>query len=230
MKYATESSLTEQGFSLVEMAVVLVVVGLILGAIVVPLSAQMDQRHHTETRQRMNEIKEALIGFVILNGRFPCPSVETDPAKEAFGVEAASCKSSLTGEGYLPWKTLGVYDTDAWGVVQASAAGNMAGYWRYRIDGNFSVPFDLAGKCQDNLQVRDSHGNLLMASAGDAERAVAIIYSTGKNRKPDGENASYESKDALYQSDVQSPGFDDQLIWIGRPFLMHRMVAAGKLP
>lgn len=230
MRYAARKNKFSQGFSLVEMAVVLVILGLMLGAIVVPLSAQMEQHNYAETRQRINDIKEALIGFALLNGRFPCPSVETDPAKETFGIEAVSCKSGMSSEGYLPWKTLGVYDTDAWGEAQATAAGNMVGYWRYRVDGNFSVPFALTEKRQDNLQVRDSNGNLLMAAASDAERAVAIIYSTGKNRKPDGENASYETKDAIYQSDVQSTGFDDHLIWIGRPLLMHRMVAAGKLP
>ena len=59
---------------------------------------------------------------------------------------------------------------------------------------------------------------------------MAIIYSTGKNRLADGENADYEVSNGVYESDVQSTDFDDHLVWISRPLLMNRMVSAGKLP
>jgi hypothetical protein len=40
----------------------------------------------------------------------------------------------------------------------------------------------------------------------------------------------YEGTSGTYQADVPSTTFDDILIWISRPLLMNRMVAAGKLP
>ncbi len=36
------------GFSLVEMAIVLVILGLMLGGLVLPLTAQIDQNHRTQ--------------------------------------------------------------------------------------------------------------------------------------------------------------------------------------
>jgi hypothetical protein len=41
---------------------------------------------------------------------------------------------------------------------------------------------------------------------------------------------SFETTGGVYQSDVPGPNFDDILIWISRPILFNRMVAAGKLP
>ena len=216
------------GFTLVEMAVVLVIVGLMLGGLIGPISAQMEQRSYLETRQRLGEIKEALLGFAILNGRLPCPSTTVDPASALFGVEDATCPlAGATTDGYLPWKTLGVTATDAWGSGQTSATAGMVGYWRYRIDRNFAVAFNMTTSFSvDALKVQDSVGNSLTTT----ERPVAIVYSTGKNRSPDGANASYEAATGVYESDAQSPAFDDVVMWLGRPLLMNRMVAAGKLP
>lgn len=218
-----------QGFTLVEMAVVLVILGLIFGGLFVPLSAQIDQRNYSETRQRMSEIKEALIGFAMIHGRFPCPSTVTDPTSLGFGVETAPCSSGATSEGYLPWKTLGVYETDAWGEVQKTSTGGMVGYWRYRVDREFSDVFNMttAFSVVDALKVQDSAGNALTT---DTERPVVIFYSTGKNRSADMENADYEVTKGVYESDVESSVFDDHVAWISRPLLMNRMVAAGKLP
>ena len=53
----------QAGFTLVEMAIVLMIVGLLLGGLLVPLSAQMEQRNVTETRKQLDEIQQALIGY-----------------------------------------------------------------------------------------------------------------------------------------------------------------------
>lgn len=215
------------GFTLVEMAVVLVIFGVMIGGLVVPLTAQQDQRNYTETRLKLNEIREALIGFAVLNGRLPCPSTQTDPAHANYGQEDASCTAAVLTEGYLPWKTLGVAEMDAWGVRRTASTSPWTGYWRYRVDRNFSVAFALTTNFSaDALAVQDSGGNLLSGT----ERPVFIVYSAGKNLVADGENADYESAAGLYQSDAVSTAYDDLLIWAGRPLLMNRMVMAERLP
>ena len=64
-----------RGFTLIEMAIVLMIVGLLLGGMLVPLSAQMDQRNISDTQKSLSEIKEALIGYAMANGRLPCPAI-----------------------------------------------------------------------------------------------------------------------------------------------------------
>jgi len=56
------------GFSLVELAIVLIIVALLLSSLLSPLSAQIDQRNYNETQQQISEIREALIGFAVANG------------------------------------------------------------------------------------------------------------------------------------------------------------------
>jgi len=220
--------LAKSGFSLLEMTVVLLILGLLIAGMLMPLQAQWEYSKRQQTTKALAEIKEALIGFAILNGRFPCPSFVTDPAHIAFGVAAATCpRASATSEGYLPWKTIGVNETDAWGITQRTDTGSMHGYWRYRIDENYVGIFSFATQFSDQLQIRNSVGHILTTTS---ERPIAVIYSTGKNLHADGENADYEATAGVYQSDVQSTSFDDMLIWITRPLLMNRMVSAGKLP
>lgn len=217
------------GFSLLEMTVVLLILGLLMGGMLMPLQAQWEYSKRQQTIKALAEIKEALIGFAILNGRFPCPSMSTDPASVEFGVEAISCpQASASADGYLPWKTLGVAETDGWGIAQHASSGGMVGYWRYRVDRKFAIAFDMTTTFSvDALKVQDNAGNSLTTTT---ERPIAIIYATGKNLHADGENADYEASAGVYQSDAQSANFDDILIWITRPLLMNRMVSAGKLP
>lgn len=218
-----------RGFSLVEMAVVLVIFGLLLGALVLPLSGQLDAKKYSETRQDLENIKSALIGFAVLYGRLPCPSTISDPTDANYGVEITPC-NALTGEGFLPWKTLGVSETDAWSGDRIDAAS--PGLWRYRVNSNFSNATTLftistPSNGVENLMVRNTAGNNLTTTS---ENPVALVFSAGKNLVADGENATFESVNAFYQSDLPSTAFDDQLVWIGRPMLISRMIAASKLP
>ena len=225
------------GFTLIEMAVVLFIITLLLGSILVPLTTQVEQRKISETRKALEEIREALIGFAVINGRLPCPDTDTNPAGAGYGLEEAACAANPTAEGYLPWKTLGVADMDAWGIKRTATASPRIGDWRYRVDRNFAVTFNLSTACNssDQLTVRDSAGNALHSTAACTaspapERPIAIVYSAGPNTTPDGQNASFEGTSGVYQADVPSPTFDDILIWIARPTLFNRMVAASKLP
>ena len=86
---------SQNGFTLIEMAIVLMIVGLLLGGLLVPLSAQMDQRNISDTQKAMSEIKEALIGYAMANGRLPCPAVPTTPTGQtASGVSAGTCSAT----------------------------------------------------------------------------------------------------------------------------------------
>ena len=67
----------QAGFTLIELAVVIVVIALLLGSILVPLTSQVEQRKVLETQKTLDEIKEALIGFAMINGRLPRPATSS---------------------------------------------------------------------------------------------------------------------------------------------------------
>ena len=225
------------GFTLVEMAIVLVIVALLLGGLLPVISSQIEQQRRNETRKNLDEIQQALIGYAIINGTLPCPSTTTDPADTAnYGIAPPTCSVNPTTEGFLPWKTLGVPEVDAWGIKQSST---MKGYWRYRVDRNFAAPFALStGFSADKLSVVNNSNSLITpATSGclslnpTSECPIAIVFSTGPNLTADGKNSSPNTEvPGVFQSDVPSASFDDILIWISRPQLFNRMVTAGTLP
>jgi type II secretory pathway pseudopilin PulG len=68
------------GFTLMELAIVLFIVSLLIGGMLMPLSAQHEIRGRQETDKALATIREALIGFVVVNGRLPCPAVASIPS------------------------------------------------------------------------------------------------------------------------------------------------------
>lgn len=116
------------GFTLVELAVVIAIVALLLGALLTPLATQHQLRKNKEAERELREIKEALIGFAVTNGRLPCPDTDASPD----GIEnppPPGVPPCTAEEGLLPWQTLGVAATDPWGRI-----------YRYRVSPEFTFP------------------------------------------------------------------------------------------
>ncbi|MFM9966975.1 MAG: type II secretion system protein [Burkholderiales bacterium] len=112
------------GFSLVELAVVMMVIGLLLAGAMIPLSTQLEVRSVTETQRILEQIKESITGFAQTNGYLPCPALgtlatgATNAGIEDRGAISGTCNST---SGVVPWATLGVPEADAW--------GNRFSYW-----------------------------------------------------------------------------------------------------
>jgi prepilin-type N-terminal cleavage/methylation domain-containing protein len=128
-----------RGFSLLEVAIVLVIVAILLTSVGVPLASQVQARRVEETRKMLEEAKEALLGFAMANGRFPCPAfvnaATNSGGRESFCVAATgTCVGSETTtaqahgncsnfyNGFLPASTLGLSPLDDQGFLQDSWA------------------------------------------------------------------------------------------------------------
>ena len=244
----------QRGFTLLELTLVLLIITLALTATLSPLRTMLEGKRRMQAATELERIREAMLGFAMINGYLPCPGTTANPAADDYGLEDASCDTDATAEGYLPWRTLGVKAVDPWGLIRSAEADPFNGYWRYRVDRNFSdstTPFTLQTTQEDNIMIVDNDNNLLTSAT---ERPVAVIYSTGANRGQDGHNGTYEAAvcgntggynrgtgtacpngNPLYQGgDLVGVGaeaaYDDILIWISRPLLFNRMVTAGRLP
>jgi prepilin-type N-terminal cleavage/methylation domain-containing protein len=238
----------QNGFTLVEMAIVLMIVGILLGGLLVPLSAQMAQRNISDTQKALSEIKEAIIGYALANGRLPCPADPTIATGSAnAGISRATCTTAANSTGALPWATLGVSETDAWG-----------NRYTYRVTPDFAdaIASSTYGGCTPSpIPTLASFGlcsvgnlNVLSAATGGttiAGSVPVVIISHGKNgagayttqgtqlavgSDADELENSDGSTDNNYVSHTLSPTFDDLVVWISPNILYNRMVAAGKLP
>ena len=205
---------------------VLVILALLGGSLLVPVASRIEARDRQTTLERLRDIEHALTGFAIIHGRLPCPSTETDPTSTAYGLEdGPPCNHTL--EGVLPWRSLAVAATDAWGRARQAASDEWAGHWRYRLDPAYGrAPIGAATEPVAHLQIRDHDGRRI--TTVDSQ-AVAIVWSTGPNRRADGSNVSHASAAPSYQAGEPGTDFDDLLAWIGRPLLIARLAQAGRL-
>lgn len=236
-----------QGFTLIEVAMVLVIMGLLMISILPPLSRRTDQQRIAFTEQRLEEIKEALLGYVVQGyaageePHLPCPATDVSGIENRNGT--LYCESYDNSDGYLPWATLGVEGYDGWGRP-----------FRYRVDGYFSngdgiYPSALhnsnkpPGTSKTQINLKDRAGNTLNNKTDYNSNVVAVIFSCGKNGKPDGNNASGTITTAIcdnntagttknnYVQDAYVPEqFDDILIWISKYEFINALVRAGEWP
>ncbi len=227
------------GFTLVEMAIVLVIIGLLLAGLLMPLSAQVDQRKISETQRAMDEIRDALTGFAVANGRLPCPAISTVNGQE--DLTGGVCTGGKR-VGFIPWATLGVSKLDAWGHI-----------FRYSVTPAFAsaaAPFTLTTPRDITIQTRDGGGALVnLSNAGDIP---AVVVSHGKDgfgsfsdngtaqapvpaaNVDEAANAgSATGFVSRVQADNPAAGggaFDDMVVWVSPNTLFNRMVSAGRLP
>ena len=221
--------LRQTGFTLVEMAVVLMIIGLLLGGLVPTLSAQMESRNINETRKQLGEIKEALEGYAIINDRLPCPASSTSNGVEDPSSGSGACTyfthtSNTTNPSYnyLPAVTLGLSGTNSSGLLE-DAWGNPI---RYAVSSSsstspaysnvFTISNQMSNVGISNLTSTNLNPNLLVCSAASssnsscssgytlASNAVAVIYSTGKNGASGGTGA--DEKENLNPNATDSHG------------------------
>jgi len=213
---------TQHGFTLAEIAIVLVILAILASALLIPLGGQIEARQRAEAQVTLQDIREALIGFAILNKRLPCPTIVVSPSQPGYGEESidGATNTCATGddEGLLPWRTLGITPLDPWNQ-----------HWRYRADRRFSdpdkAPVTITHLVLDDIAVED-HGGGALTSGGNT--AVALVYTYGANRSADGQNGSYEAgAHALYEAGEPTTAYDDMVMWFGRPLLIARMAEAG---
>lgn len=121
-------STAARGFSLIEIAIVLVIISVLLAVVVVPLSGQIQQQRASETRKQLEAIREALNGYAVANGRLPCPATDgvLFGSSNSNGVEkplgGGACDVRV---GLLPAATLSIspvdqegFAIDAWASVK----------------------------------------------------------------------------------------------------------------
>jgi prepilin-type N-terminal cleavage/methylation domain-containing protein len=113
----------QSGFTLVEMAIVIAIAGLILVGILPLLQGRKSGAELTTTRNNQEAIMVALATFAQRNGRIPCPADPTlAEGNAAFGTELISCQTGVnlpqSAEGIVPYRDLGLQQAtvrDAWG-------------------------------------------------------------------------------------------------------------------
>ncbi len=195
-------------------------------------SAGAERDKVTATTQALAQANDALLGFAIANGRLPCPA---DPTLVSGAVGAGlarlfpvggTCTGGLSGA--LPWATLGLSETDAWG-----------NRYTYRVTKEFADPGTLFGLATlGDSTIRVTSGGAILAST-----LPAVIVSHGKNGSgayntngkqvlpisTDADEVENSDGNPNFVSKTPTATFDDIVTWLSPNILFNRMQKAGKL-
>ena len=199
-----------RGFTLVALAVVLLVVSLIFGGVSLSLSRTRDIHHFRKTQAQLTEIKGALLGFAAATGRLPCPASATSNGQESLCLaESGTCdavasppteatshgRCSNPYDGFLPGMTLGLpgldtngFALDSWGsrfrYAIADANVEPLQHLFTRADGMKSATMAAIFN-KTLLSICSSATSLNGTTCGAAtllsNSAVAVIFSPGRN-------------------------------------------------
>ena len=229
------------GFTLVELAIVLVIVALLTSGLLLGISAQRNAAETVDAQRQLENIREALLGYAMANGRLPCPA---DPALTSGSEDRPNTSSQcnrvdLTRNGIfgvIPWATLGLPETDPWGRR-----------FTYYVNADFTKPpptgtlasftLNTVGNSEIKNTVTPPPSSIVIAS-----NLPAVVVSHGSNGfgawQTNGTQLGGTAGDELENANStltfvsRTPGnnFDDLVTWVAPSILMAKMVAAGRLP
>lgn len=243
-----------KGFTLIELAIVLVIVGILAGSFLSTLSSRIETTRQSDTREELKIIKQALYGYAMSQApeRLPCPDCNNAACLSAGNtandgledVDGAGVCDAATQPGNLPWVDLGLGRGDAWNSHYS--------YWVpavYSAPGGFTLTTSSAGLARIDDTVA-AGANVI------AQNIAAVIFSHGKDTygaiNIDGvaqpaipAAAAYNDQRENLDIDAAPPMlfidrtisdegaaniYDDILVWISEFELKAKMVEAGVLP
>ena len=121
------------GFTLIELAIVIALIGLLLGGGSMLIEPLLNKNRRGDTKARLNLIEDALTLYAANNDDLPCPSDPAlGPGDAANGGESPPgifC-TNIVAVGGVPWRALGLSEADVldgWGRrVTYAVTGSLA--------------------------------------------------------------------------------------------------------
>jgi len=231
--FVRKPALAQVGFTLLEVAMVLLILSALMASVMQPLGARFYERQRYQTQQRLYEVRDALIGFAAANHRLPCPA-QSNSALEG------DCSAS---SGFVPSATLGV-------AGPADDNGLLLDSWnqplRYSVtlaDANADGLADFLTSHQiRDVGMADLKPDLQICQQASgcggmrANQVTAVVFSTGRNGATTASTDELENLDAdrrFVSRDLDQAGeqqFDDQVIWLSENVLYSKLIQAGVLP
>jgi prepilin-type N-terminal cleavage/methylation domain-containing protein len=132
------------GFTLIELAVVLVIVGIVISIVATVLPSLIQTTKIKKARAILEKVEYTLEGYFAANGQCPCPDTDGDGLENRItGATPPADDTCSAYVGYLPYRTLGLSSgEDNWRnpIVYAvyedlikTTSGSGSNYFCYRL-------------------------------------------------------------------------------------------------
>jgi prepilin-type N-terminal cleavage/methylation domain-containing protein len=217
-----------EGFTLIEVMVVLVILTVMLSGLALPIAAQLQMRRQEEARRQMDEAKEALLGFAVAHARLPCPASPASNGLESFAPDGDAMNGNCSNfyDGFLPGATLGLAPLDTEGFVRDPWMGE-GNRLRYAV---FGAGSDVNGVV-NALTRANGMQSASLAGLGAAPHFI-MICSTGAKAGasscgPAANQLTFRAAFVLLSlgangGTLPAPGTDEARNLAGNPVFIHR--------
>lgn len=164
------------GFTLIEMSIVMAIMGLVLAGATSLMSGRAAAERKKLTETRLDTALEALTAYYVVNNRLPCPAdgsltnADANYGRSQPETSGACDTVAVTmTEAVIPWRTLGLREPESFDAWDRRA--------RYWVSNNLtSAGSALSG----DLVLRDGDaGNPLSSEL--ANNAAFVLLSSGEN-------------------------------------------------
>lgn len=232
-----------QGFTLIEMAVVLAILVVLLSMLVSPISAQRHTANLVKVRAELADIKEALYGYAITHGALPCPTFPGLGGR-ALDASVSNCERAGVAEfhGFVPTVTLGLNgQIDCYGLL----LDPWGQPYRYSVSSsNFSSDDEVDFVRNGEIRAEASIANHALADikpdiriCGDAsqtcnastniaslvaDNVAALVFSLGRHNQSlseyENENAGEKNETVSAACSAPSFGLSNDRFFYSMPF------------
>ena len=241
----------QRAFTLVEMAMVLLVIGLLTKTAMAPLAAMQKHGQRKQAEQQLSSVRDAVFAHLVAYGALPCPLAATSGVlvvSSAVNDANREQRACTVSSGYVPTAQLRVA-----GAV--SDEGALLDPWGRKLHysvslsdavdtGNARLPdWTTTGEAAQvgvsnlsaDLVLCNSAVNGQCAGRGvRADQIAFVLFSTGADNSVQGAQAENLDGDNYFvvaeESIVDDNPFDDLLVWGSAADVMYWMLRMGWLP
>lgn len=219
-----------KGFTLVEIAIVMVIVGLLLAGVSSQFGSYADNDRYSSTQDYLADARKAMLDYAGVNGYLPCPDTGGDGRGDMGNNKA--CDGF---EGTLPYVDLGLPARTDWEAPVLYAVH------RHASTNDCSAPEGAETACffhklSFNLKTTvDGGGDLTVSDSSDvgaqllAQNLLAVLVSFGSNSRVTFDDCATGGRSAdeddncdqdmefiqgIARAAEAPEPFDDQLVWI----------------
>jgi prepilin-type N-terminal cleavage/methylation domain-containing protein len=222
------------GFTLIEMAIVIIIIGVIISIVSTVLPALIRTSKIKKAQAVLEKVDYALQGYISSNGQLPCP--DTDNPQDGLenriaGTTPPTDDTCAAYVGRLPYATLGLSSaTDPW--------QNVVRYGVYEgLVRTTQTNLCAALPCSPCLAdfVNNPTGAWLSTSDGTTVTNVGYVLASGSAKDLDGDGDFFDGRNATAPATAQfespnkitDPAYDDILRTGDLTYLQGRLCTGG---
>lgn len=226
------STAKHNGYTLVELSVVLVIISLLTAGGLSLGVGMVNQAAHVDTSKILNQIEQSLHDYYTVNGNLPCPAAQNlaiDHADFGREVNGGACNTTgaISGTSYNNNVRIGMVPVRTLGLSDRAASDKYGNRILYAVTRQLTDS-SIFGANDGAVQVMPASGGAILTdaayflwSAGKDHKgaplySTAAISTTCSGAALDAENCDNDNvfRDAPFNNgDVTATFFDDQTRW-----------------